>query len=64
MNMPHATSFGLDWPITPAGHEKKLAASTARDVTSVFIPADAPELGSAWSADLEVDGLSTGKCVP
>lgn len=32
---------------------------------SVFIPAaDAPELGSAWSADLEVDGHSTGKCVP
>lgn len=32
---------------------------------SVFIPAAAaPELGSTWSADLEVDGHSTGKCAP
>jgi heme-degrading monooxygenase HmoA len=26
--MPHATSFGLDWPFIPKRHEKKLAASS------------------------------------
>jgi hypothetical protein len=28
--MPHATSFGLDWPFTPKRHEKKPAASSRR----------------------------------
>lgn len=35
------------------------------DTVSVFIPAAAAgELGTSWTADLEVDGHSTGKCVP
>lgn len=35
------------------------------DTVSVFIPAAAAgELGASWSADLEVDGRSTGKCAP
>lgn len=35
------------------------------DTVSVFIPAAAAgELGASWTADLEVDGRSTGKCAP
>jgi len=35
------------------------------DTVSVFIPsAAAGELGASWTADLEVDGRSTGKCAP
>lgn len=38
---------------------------TDGNTVSVFISAAAaPELGSTWSADLEVDGHSTGKCTP
>jgi hypothetical protein len=35
-NMPHATSFGPDWPVTQLMlSEKKLAASAVRDVTEI-----------------------------
>lgn len=38
---------------------------TDGNTVSVFIPAAAaPELGTTWSADLEVDGHTTGKCTP
>jgi hypothetical protein len=29
-NMPHATSYGPDWPFTPKPREKKPAASSCR----------------------------------
>jgi hypothetical protein len=35
-NMPHATSFGLDWPTTRTPREKKPVASAAGEVTEAF----------------------------
>jgi len=50
-----------------AAHQDNVTIPPGTDgnTVSVFIPAAAaPELGSTWSADLEVDGRSTGKCAP
>lgn len=52
---------------TRAAKQDNIAIPPGTDgnTVSVFIPASAaPELGTTWSADLEVDGHSTGKCAP
>jgi len=50
---------------TKAAELDNIAIPPGADGNSVFIPAaDAPELGTTWFADLEVDGHSTGKCAP
>jgi len=58
MSMPHATSYGLDWPFTPKRREKKPAASSRRRShrqIAVEVAVDQLKVGAAHTSTADLD---------
>ena len=59
MSMPHATSYGLDWPFTPKRREKKPAAALEK-VTQSIGAARRARRGPVWMSTLSNRVNDTG----